>query len=71
MIGLKLKPKCPNCGGFMYYDNDIAENYLVCACCAREYNLDMTSRRMTPQELKNLTGISLQHAMEYDRIELG
>lgn len=39
---------CPNCGGFMYYENDEYENFIVCAHCAREYNLDMLPCRMIP-----------------------
>ena len=50
-------PKCPNCSGLLYPENDMYENYLLCILCSREYNLDMTSRRMTPAELEKKTGI--------------
>ena len=50
-------PKCPNCSGLLYPENDMYENYLLCIMCSREYNLDMTSKRMTPAELEKKTGI--------------
>lgn len=55
--GLKLKLKCPNCGGVCYQDTDGYEDYFTCIYCAREYNGDLTSRRMTPEQLKARYGI--------------
>ncbi len=62
--GMRLKPKCPNCGSFMYYDNDSYESYLVCSTCAREFDSNLIPRRITPKELLARTGIELPCAVE-------
>ena len=55
--GLKLKLRCPNCGGACYRDTDKYEDYFICISCAREYNRDLTPRRMTIEQLKSRYGI--------------
>ena len=68
--GLKLNPKCPNCHGILYWDNDQYENYLVCLMCAREYNKDLILRRMTIKELNTRYDIRLTGQKEGAIIEI-
>ena len=67
IIGLKLKPSCPNCHGLLYVNDDGYEKYLTCFGCAREYNKDLTPRRMTIKELKSRHGIKFTEQGERSR----
>ena len=51
--------KCPHCGGILSQDYDGYEQYLVCVMCAREYDTEGESLRMTPKELTERKGIKL------------
>ena len=53
--------KCPNCGGFFSLENDTTEDYLLCGICAREFDMELRRRRMTPQELEARYGITLKN----------
>ncbi len=57
--GLTSRPRCPNCGHTLYRDNATTENYLTCLMCAREFDVELNSRRMTPYELHKRYGIKL------------
>ncbi len=63
--GLELRPECPNCGGLLHNNNDGYEGYLTCLSCAREFNLDMTLKRMTPAELYDRKGIKLTNQEKF------
>ncbi len=66
-----MQTKCPHCGRMLREDGyDGYEKYLTCGVCAREFELNMLPRRMTPQELKKRTGIYLPNAKESARIEV-
>ena len=62
---------CPNCNGWLIQDNDRYEDYLVCIVCAREFNLGMRSRRMTPEELYSRCGVKLTMGKESANMRLG
>jgi DNA-directed RNA polymerase subunit M/transcription elongation factor TFIIS len=51
--------KCSHCGGMLFDEYDEWGRYLLCGACAREYNLDYTSRRILFQEFSARTGLSL------------
>ena len=53
--------RCPHCGGFLDVDNDGSEDYLTCCGCAKSFNLNRESMRMTPAELFKRIGIKLSH----------
>lgn len=57
--GRKSEPKCPNCGGILYLDNDGYEEYFTCVGCAREWNKDLSARRITVKEFETRFGIKL------------
>ncbi len=48
-----MSPDCPHCGGRLYPEDDGYEDYLVCLYCAREFDFNLTPKRMTPSELRN------------------
>ena len=52
-----MYPKCPHCGSILRLENDGYENYLACFGCAREFDFNITPRRITPDELYNRLGI--------------
>ena len=43
--------RCPRCGGVLLVEDDGYELYLNCMGCAREYNQNLTPRRMTIKQL--------------------
>ena len=66
-VGLKLLPSCPNCQGLLYVNDDGYEKYLTCLGCSREYNEDLTSKRMTPYQLESRYGIKFSEQGERSR----
>lgn len=42
--------KCPRCSGMFFKQNDGFEDYLLCGACAREFDMTLKPRRMTPIE---------------------
>lgn len=56
---MKLVRKCPNCGGILERNEDEKEIYLTCLMCAREFDLNMKPRSMTPEELTSRYGIKI------------
>jgi acetyl-CoA carboxylase beta subunit len=64
MLGLKLDPKCPRCGGVMYCETDTYEEYLTCTHCAREFNINMSERRMSTKQFRKRFGINLPNIVE-------
>ena len=53
-----MYPKCHRCGGVLYSNSDGYADYYTCSACSREFNMDMSSRRMTTDEFKKRLGIS-------------
>lgn len=49
---------CPNCGQRLFKASDEHDNYLTCPACVREYNYDLSPRRMTINELTERTGVT-------------
>ena len=52
-----IQDRCPHCGSILYIDYDGYEDYLACFGCAREFDFNITPRRMAPDELYNRFGI--------------
>ncbi len=63
-------PSCPHCGGLLSLENDGYEYYLDCCGCAREFDFDMNSRRMTTEELKRRMGITLTMGRDTDMMRM-
>ena len=59
ITGLRLDKKCPNCGGMVWGESDGYENYYTCVHCAKQFDLQMKSRSMTPQRLFETAGVGL------------
>ena len=61
-----LLDRCPHCGSHnieLAYDG--YSSYYVCITCSREYELNGSSRRMTPKELEEREGIRLTHGSDF------
>lgn len=50
-------PRCPHCRKTLFTESDDFGNYYSCTQCAREFDLGMRPRRMTPKELYSRFGI--------------
>lgn len=62
--------KCPHCNGLLFFDYDEWGKYILCSTCAREYGLDFTPRRMTPEEFVVRTRIKLTDMTQSGIIKL-
>ena len=60
-----LLDKCPYCGSFLCLEYDGYDDYYTCIVCARQWDLDGKSRRMTPKELEKREGIHLTHGSDF------
>ena len=39
-------PRCPRCGGLLQLGNDGYEDYLTCLMCARQFELNLTPKKI-------------------------